>query len=257
MNRTGTAFSSHPSGAPLPSRFSGAGNTVYCVAPAVGTDGLPDFALLRRLLSELGTRYTRGELRSAHVVCGEHLSDALTRMSGNGLSFRLSDSVSLFDSTLPLAILLETGGKLPYTPVAEVTEQETEPTAEEELPALPETSLIWSDPREAVLVAVGQDTGAQALSALLSHHGMRCSLFDETADAGPLSRAILTARIVILCGNVSLPDSDQMRFALRTQQAAGGILLSVGDSPALPPELPAIRLPNGISEALFNRLTAL
>lgn len=243
---------------PLPSRLVSVGNHVYCVAPAVGGDGLPDFALLRRLLTDLGAWHARGAIHSARVICGECLTDALASMSGGGRTARMTDPASLFGDQIPLAILLESGDQLPFSLVAEViAAPEEQADAQAALPPLTGESLIWSDPCEAVLVADRADSGARSLAARLTQHGFLCSVLDEDTAAGPLSRAILTARLVVLCGEASLPDDERVHFALNTQQAAGGLLLSVGARAELPPELPAIRYPDGIPEALFDRILGL
>lgn len=247
---------------PLPSHFVSSGNQVYCVAPAIGADGLPDFSLLRRLLSELGALYARGAVCSARVVCGESLNDALSSMSGKGRGYQLSESFAISSDVIPLAVLIESKEHLSYSLVAEVTElPEEEPENElpglAELPKMPAISLIWSDPREAVVLADRLDVGARMLATRMMQNGIRCSLFHGDADAGPLSRAILTARVVILCGAVSLPIDDRMRFALNTQRAAGGVLVQVGTEASLPSEFPVIHFPDGIPEIGFDRLLVL
>ena len=287
----------------LPSSFVSAGSRVYCVSPTVGPDGLPDFALLRRLLTELCGLGARGALRSARAVCGERLPEALERMAGGGLSFRLSGAGTGFEGALPPGVLLEASEPLPYTEVAEVTAAAPAAgAAAQPLPELPAQSLIWSDCPEAVLVCARRDAGAQALAGVLRQHGIACGVFEadppaaaqeepcaragapagmapaagEEPDAakaaapgnpggaavcrvpeelaGPLSRAALTARFLILCGAVALPQDGRMRFALSARQEAGGVLLALGEGTELPAGAQVIRFPEGLPAEFLTRM---
>ena len=72
--------------------------------------------------------------------------------------------------------------------------------------------------------------------------------------AGPLSRAALTARFLILCGAVALPQDGRMRFALSARQEAGGVLLALGEGTELPAGAQVIRFPEGLPAEFLTRM---
>lgn len=251
-----TVYALASASAALPSQFTAAGSRVYCVSPARTADGLPDFEALRRLLTELSELSRRGALRSARVLSHEALTDVLSAMSGNGLSCRLTDTDAL-TKELGVAVLLESAETLPFSCIGEVQNSASAPAAIGGIPfCFPGSapSLIWSDTYEITLLAEDADTGAQILADLLRESGASCTLCSPGMHEGQLSRAVLTSRLIILCGAVSLPYGEQMRFALRTQKAAGGSVICLGSGAKFPSELSVIRLPDGISSELFAQI---
>lgn len=247
------AFAASPA---LPSRFAAAGNRVYCVTPTRTADGLPDFEALRRLLSELAEWNRRGALCSARVLSREGLTDGLTAMSCDGLACRLTDPGTLTED-LPLAVLLESAQALPFSCIGEVQNSTSVPATAERVPSnlpIPAPSLIWSDTYEITLLAESTDTGAQILTALLRENGADCSVFSPDTPEGLLSRSVLTSRLLILCGAVSLPCGERMRFALRTQRDAGGAVICLGSGVKLPPDVSATHLPDGIPEEFLAQI---
>ncbi len=236
----------HAPSTSLPSSFAAAGNQIYCVAPLFTGDNLPDFKALRHLLSTLSELNARGAIKSARVLCGESLTDAVLALSKNGLSCHFTDRASVGRDALPLAILLESSEKLPFVKIGTVAEEEA--SAEEAEAVLPclANALNKGEQYEAVLFAQQNDAHAETLAAVLSDLNVQCTVLTPSASESDLVRASLTAQLLILCKGATLPKTPSVRFALQTLTAAQGAVVSLngGDLPGF---CPVIRLENGFS----------
>lgn len=230
----------------LPSQFAEAGNRLYCVTPLLANDNIPDFKALRHLLSTLSELNRRGEIKSARVLCGESLTDAVQALSKNGLTCHFTDRASVGRDALPLAILLESSENLPFAKIGTVAEEtisveEIEPT----LPSL-ENTLNKGDRYEAVLFAKEGDTHAETLAAILSDLDVQCAILSPSASESDLVRAVLTAQLLILCKDATLPRTPAVSFALNSLTAAQGAVVSLNDAD-IPDFCPVIRMENGFS----------
>ncbi len=231
----------------LPSRFEQVGNSIYCVSPLLATDELPDFSALRHLLATIAELNKKGAIKSARVLCGEILTDAVLSLSENGLTCHFSDRASVGREALPLAILLESAEALPFVKIGSVVETSS---VHEEVPApvLPclSDALNKGEQYEAILFAAPEDAHAKSLAAILGEMGVLCAVLTPSTAESELVRATLTAQLLILCPNASLPSSPAVRFALKTLTDAKGVILSLcgGDRPDF---CPVVRMETGIS----------
>lgn len=214
----------------LPPTYRAAGNGVFCVTPVMTEAGIPDFALLRRLLTEVRTHAQSGKLFSARLAVGETLGNCIARTAGNGLTCRLADAESA-GHRLPLGLIME-GTTLPYSRIGTAaTELSTTVTDEKPL-ALPERigKYIWSDRYEITVLSRTHDAAAVSLAAALCEVGADCKVLTGRDGDGPISRRILTSRILILCPEAVLPQDAQTVFALRMLTGNGGLILRLGET---------------------------
>ena len=154
------------------------------------------------------------------------------------------------DGKQPLCLLLESDEVLPFCCIGKVHPFRRLPQATIEIPE--RSDLIACLQPDIVIVSSLTDNNAMALAAFLEERGANVSLFrDPYAEAGALSRTILTTQTIILCPNVKLPQTKQMEFALDTLRRAGGILLSL--SKTVVPE-GFVSLKNGIDEEILKKI---
>ena len=239
----------------LPSTFTKRGNRLYCVTPALGKDGLPDFNALRSLLKELAEFCRQGDIQSFRVVCNERITDVAALMETSALTCHLTNPEALVGGKLPLAILLEASCLLPYGNVGYVTDRQPESVLTEEirLPKLTE-ALNRGDRYEVVIFSKQKDVGAAALAQYLRKMGVVCTRQDETVSESLLSRAVLGAQILFLCGDVTIPQGGQTEFALRVLREAGGIVLQLGKSANSVSDHADHTLPDGISGEILMQI---
>jgi len=241
----------------LPSEFVRSGASLYCVAPIVNEDGLPDFDALRKMIRELASFCSQGYVESVRVLCNERITDAVQLMETDKLTCRLTDGAALSGAELPLAILLETSAKLPYKVIGQVTDRAvTEvPSSSVQIPAF-ESTLNRGDSYEILILSKQNDVDAINLSRILNSRGARCAnLFDTTPD-GIVARAIMRAQLVILCGEYPTCVDEQISFAVRVLHEAGGSILRVGNQRKLSCDIADFVLPRGISEDILSQIAA-
>ena len=237
-----------------PNRFMQDGNRVYLMQIELQSNGLPGFATLRKDLAFLTDLRKRGILKSARVLCGESLTDGLKAMERSGLTCRIRNTKLLSQEQQTLAILLETGAGIPAIPVGGVVTEKISDENEPKLPSLPprKPSLIWSENPEIVILSAVKDTEAQELAAALLKKGSNVHCFSTApAESDALSRAILGAGTLILCGDIRLPQTPQVNFALETMRQGGGYVIAVGTEQNEDAE---ITFPMGLSEAHLKEI---
>ena len=225
-------------------RLKKPGAGVYFVSVPVDPDGLPDFAGLRAMLTDLA-RNVRP--LSARVLANEAVTDALRAMRTPTLSVRLSDRAVASEGRIALGMVLESEEELPFARIGTVAERETDP---EEAVAVPFAfpagkGLIWRESPEAVVLAASGDVDAEILAARLTDLGAAVSRFTG-AEAGPLSRSMLTASAVFVCPGATWPDDPRVELARQTMERDGGVLLSLGETDSLPETVPHRHFPAGI-----------
>lgn len=102
---TVTAFSV-ANGVQIPSHFAEEGNRMYCLAPDLQANGLPDFEALRAMLRYLTMLAQSKTLKSARVLLGESVTDGLQAMMTDSLYCRFTGK-ALLSPVLPIAVLVE------------------------------------------------------------------------------------------------------------------------------------------------------
>ena len=239
----------------LPSEFTKKGNRIYCVAPAIGKDGLVVFDALRALLKELAEFCRQGDIQSVRVLCEERITDAVAQMVTDALTSHLTDADALAGDRLPLAILFESVSMLPYPEIGYVTEKEAPMTASVtvQLPKLSNT-LNRTDRYRVVLIGKPADRDSIALSKKIRDHGADCVRLCDTASEFVLCAEIIGAQLVLLCGDVDLPDGDQLTFARRVLREAGGMVIQLGENVNLHPNFADHILFDGLGEAILTQI---
>ena len=248
-----TVFAAAEAIGSVPSSFAKSGSGVFCVTPVFTPGGIPDFAVLRQLLREVRGTALAGKLFSARVAVAETLDGCISR-TRDTLTCRLSDAGSV---QLPVGLILE-GTGLPFTRVGTV-ETAAAPAAGSVSVSLPEKigKYIWSDRYEITVLSRPGDAAADALAAALRGSGSDCLNLSEGED-GPVSRRILTSRILLLCPGATLPDGDKTRFALRMLTSGGGLILRLGEEAPAVPEFPCTVCPGAtLPDGFLQELTAL
>lgn len=237
----------------LPSEFTRKGNRLYCVAPAVGKNGLVDFDALRALLKELSEFCRQGDIQSVRVLCAERITDAIVKMETDALTSHLTDADALVGDRLPLAILFEASSMLPYPMIGYVSEKEaaTEEPSVFQFPKLSET-LNRTDRYRVVLIGKATDHDTIALAKIIREHGADCIRLSDTAPEFVLCNELLGAQLVLLCGEVDLPLGDQLLFARRVLKEAGGSVIQLRENVNLPQNFADHVLFNGISKAILT-----
>ena len=241
-------------GTSCPTGFLAAGNHVYCLAPAMTDDGLPDFGDLRRLLTRLAELRKSGILQSAHVLCREAVTDAIRAMSDECFGCLTRGSEVISADVLDIGILIETTEEIPATKLGVVTARNAtaQPTVQKVLPV--RERLILTEKPEILLLSQENDADAHRLAATLSSNGAEVlHLFSPSLDAAQVSRKLLTASTLILCAKADLPDTPHIRFALDTMRRAGGTVLLLGGTQiAFSPC--GIALPDGIYPKMIAQI---
>lgn len=247
-----TVYAAADAAGTVPSGFSGAGNGVFCVTPVFTETGIPDFPLLRQLLREVRGMALAGKLFSARAAVTETLGCCIAR-SSNGLTCRLSDTA---ETQLPVGLVLE-GTGLPFSRVGTV-ETAMPPVAASASFAFPPMigKYIWSDRYEIAILARPGDASAVSLAAALRSAGADCTVLCDTAD-GPVSRRILTARILVLCPGAVLPAGDKTTFALRMLTGNGGVILRLGQDAPTAADFPSVLLPGRLPDGFLRDLGVL
>lgn len=237
----------HGEAHPFSSLLTKENSTVYCLAVPFDTQGLPDFSALRTVLGELSALARDGQIASARVLQNESIAQGLLAMQG-AFGARLSVEAPDTDKPLPLAVLIESVSALPYRPVAKTTLQEPIPSASPaSLPLC--GALLWSGVPEITVLAQDYDSDAAALCGILSKKGARVhSIFSDKENALPLSRAILSSQLLILCRGTSMGEDARVLAAVRFLKESGGHVLSMLDAVSAN----ALCLKNGISEELLE-----
>ncbi len=228
---------------PLSSVFTGEGYASLLVCPVTET-GMPDFDALRHWLDRLASMGQSGVLRAARSVCNTPISAVIKEMCHQRFIHQPEPTAPLAEPPL-LAAVVETDVPIPdaiplgriladpdYTPT---------PDAPTELPEA--ESLIWSDKAEIVLLATEDDSDAKRLASALRLRGARVYLCSPDTPL-ILSRQLLGAHALIYCKNVTLPNTPEVNFAQSTMKAAGGRILSLGETPVEN----TLHFPRGLSE---------
>ncbi len=217
-------------GTSIPSRLVGEGNGIYLLRPVIGEQGIPDFGALRKLLAELTEWRKNGVSASARVLCGETVAQAINEMETEAFCASVECDPALLEEACPFGILVEVSEELPYTLIGRVKGKEPE-TAENDSPLnrLPGELPLWGAAPEIVLLSKPCDADAYALASRLTDKGADVKIFTEgSKEADLLPRAILSARALLLCGEVTLPKDARMHLALETLRRAGGLCISLG-----------------------------
>ncbi len=251
-----SVFALDKSATETPAEWTAAGNLLYCVRVARRADGLPIFQALLGQLREISQLRKDGILKSAVLLSRTALTELAAAQDSRTLTAALTPSAASAEAET-LAWLIETDQRIDCGELVGKLKERAEPLTLPPLPnALPPrtANLIWAPAREIVLVAKENDSAAMRLSALLTQKGANASLFSDGADtADRLSRALLTAHTLILCGRVRLKKTERMDFALETFSKAGGQTLTVGG--AAPCAIsPIFAFPNGIPEAILEQI---
>lgn len=237
----------------VPPAFAVPANGVYCVAPVMQETGIPDFPLMRKLLDDVHALRLAGKLTGARIAVAETLGDCIRRVSGQGLTCRLADAET-GNAALRLALILD-GTGLPFARVGIV---ETElPVRNPEAPeALPPRfgKYIWSGKYEITVLSRQGDAGAVSLAAALRRTGSDCVCLTPADGSGPISRRILTSRVLILCPGAVLPEDSYMEFALRMLRADGGVILRFSDDTPAPAGIRTQTFPAGLPQSVLNGL---
>ena len=241
-----TVYSAVSEGKSISASLTKAGNTVYCLRPAIAKNGFPHFDLLRDFLRDLTARARSSSIISARVLCRESITDGLMKMTHGDLYCRIEDTAIVSHGAIPIGVLIETEKPIAgLTPIGFVEQRDEEITKAEPMSVEPIHSAIWSEQTEFVIYCEPSDIDAQTLEDILVHRGASVHLIEALADnAGALSRALLTSHVLIQCKNVNLPKNEHVDFALDTMLRAGGAWWSIGattDDRAIP-------FPKGIPE---------
>lgn len=239
-----TVFAVAPGSSVIPCCHTTDGAGLYLLAAPMLPDGLPDFPALRAMFTELAALSREGKLLAAKVLVNEAATDALRAMRTPFLTDRLTDRKLASEGALPLAVMLESVADLPYARVATVTATDVE-APETVAPFVIPTGngLVWSEQTEAVILAEADDPDLRPLAAKLTENGLKVSVFTPT-ESGPLSRAMLTARMVISCAEWQ--DTPQTAFAREVLERNGGVLVALGAADTIPAGIPHRYFPEGL-----------
>ncbi len=240
----------------LPPTYRAAGNAVCCVTPVMTDTGIPDFALLRQLLTEVRAHAQSGNLFSARLAVGETLGNCIARTAGNGLTCRLSDAESA-GHRLPLGLITE-GTTLPYSRIGTVATEISTAVTDEKPLALPERvgKYVWSDRYEICVLSRSDDAAAVSLAAALRGVGADCTVLTERDGDGPISRRLLTSRILILCPEAALPQDGKTVFALRMLTANGGLILRLGETAPTVADFASVTVSGRLGESFLRGIAA-
>ena len=244
-------------GAPCPSCFQKANDHIYCIAPALQANGLPNFRELRKLLTFLTDLRRRNVLQSVRLICRESVTTALASMRSEKLSCRMTGDVWAADGNIPLAILLETTEAIDAKQVGIVTERDSASTQKAQKQFVPREQQIWSEVPRVVLFSEAWDTDAAMLGTILKHRGA-CVLHHtaEHLQTGVFSNDVLTSQTLIVCNGVTLPDDPYVRFALDTLHRGGGRILFPKQE-NIPTGIHGIALLEGITEKMLDQICIL
>ncbi|HBF14744.1 MAG TPA: hypothetical protein DDW30_03500, partial [Clostridiales bacterium] len=240
----------------VPPTYRTAGNGVFCVTPVMTEAGIPDFSLLRRLLTEVRTHAQSGKLFSARLALAETLGDCIARTVGNGLTCRLADAEAA-GHRLSLGLIAE-GTTLPYSRIGTVaTEPSTAQVEEKPLP-IPERvgKYLWSDRYEITVLSRVHDAAAVSLAAALCAAGADCKALTERDGDGPISRRLLTSRILILCPEAVLPTDAHTVFALRMLTGNGGLILRLGENAPTVADFASVTISGRLGETFLRGIAA-
>ena len=247
-----TVFAVTDTSGTVPSAFAKNGSGVFCVTPVLLASGIPDFSLLRRLLREVRGLSVAGKLFSARAAVCESPAGCIGRVSDT-LTCRLSASAS---DALPLSLILE-GTGLPYMRIGTVETTPMKPAAAVGF-TLPEKigKYVWSDRYEITVLSRPGDSAAASLAVALRGAGADCLALTATED-GPVSRRILTSRILILCSGAVLPAGDKTVFSLRMLTGGGGLILRLDDTAPAVPAFPCVTLSGTLPDGFLPLLSGL
>ena len=238
------------------SEFSHVGNALYCITPLLDGSGYPDFQALRALLKELRELHKQGVISAARVLSNQRLTDAVLQMETDDLTFHLTDPRALVGDALPLAIVLEAGADLPYDKIGYVKKQIVSPHEDNPvpLPILSQT-LNRGEAYEVLILAKAGDTDSLMLARLLRGYGADCTLLhDPKALYYELSRQMMHAQAVFVCGEVEIPVGAQISFARDVLRSAGGTVIQLGNNPKLPDLFADQILFDGISRSVLMNI---
>lgn len=218
-------------GDPLPTSLRDAGNTVYCLYPTTDRNGIPHADLLRTFLRDLTARSRNHSIVSARILCNESITDGLLKMNRNGLYCRMENDSIASHGALPIGVLIECKNPIPgMQPIGtvELREEVESESVEAEVLEAP-ASMIWSDQTEFVIFSPVNDVNAQILDHIITQKGGNVHRFENNSvNFGAFSRSLLGAHVLIVCGNIDIPNTEYVQFALDTMTRAGGMCWSVG-----------------------------
>lgn len=115
---------------------------------------------------------------------------------------------------------------------------------------------VWSDRYEITVLSRPGDSAAASLAVALRGAGADCLALTATED-GPVSRRILTSRILILCSGAVLPAGDKTVFALRMLTGGGGLILRLDDTAPAVPAFPCVTLSGTLPDGFLPLLSGL
>ena len=234
-------------------RFTAAQNHIYCIAPKLQKNGLPDFAALRNLLDYLTKLRRRGALQSARVLCREPITEGIRKMSTDRLTCRYQGHVLVAEGAMELAVLIESSETLSLTEVGTVTERIHPLSAPAEV-VLPErASLFPTDEAKIVIYSKQNDLSAELLAERCRERDAQIVPLLVGDDSACFARALLDAQTLIVCTDVPLPHTPQVDFALDTFARAGGRTLLVGEGKKQK-KLSGFVLSNGISQKILSQI---
>lgn len=230
-----------------PSRhFTAAENGLYLVSVPMDDNGIPDFPLLRKMLTDLTSVARKKNILSAKVLVNEAITDALHAMRGNGLFAKLTDPAVVSGGALPIAVLIEAQEKLPFARIGTVAETDAKTASDAAFFRLPcGNGLIFRETPEAVILADPNDADAQIFAERLIGRGLHVTVFAPD-EQGALSRAMLTANAAFVCGAVTWEETAQIAFARSVLEQNGGGLVSIGSPDPIPENIPHQAYPNGL-----------
>lgn len=241
-----------PIGSQKPNHLVAEGNGVYCLAPALDGDGQIDFEQLRGMLTYLTSIAKEGAIKSIRMLCREPITSALQAMSTDRLTCRVTDPIWVCEGALPLAILVEVDREIRAARIGDVVARETARTeSETELPE--PRSLLPTDGCSVTLITAADDADGINLGHALRVRGADTRRFTPNDPPHEIARALLTSDTLILCGSVSLPADECLAFAAHTFEAAGGLVLLLGDASS---ELfeGKIRISGGLTEKNLEKI---
>ncbi len=251
--QTQLTFYASGSAPTIENRFVENGNRVYCMAPRLAPDGLPDFAELRRMLAALVALSKRGTIKSARVWMGEALIDVLRRMQTEDLICHPINAKLLFDEACFPALILETTETLD-APLVGIVQKERTPVTVQQPLLLPEREcLISYDIPEILLLAESCDRDADLLASILTERGAHVSRL-TSSDPNRLARALLGCETLIICGNATLPKTESVMFAAETLHRANGRIITVKEGKCGLP-IPVITLKDGIYPEMLDQIS--
>ena len=100
------------------------------------------------------------------------------------------------------------------------------------------------------------DAAAVSLAAALCEVGADCKVLTGRDGDGPISRRLLTSRILILCPEAVLPQDAQTVFALRMLTGNGGLILRLGETAPTVTDFASLTVSGRLGETFLRGIAA-